>query len=140
MLRYSLKFTHHTTLQHLVAFVVGNGDYNLHPKLKNPVADATAIKNRLEEQNAEVFFASDCGIDELKETFGLFLAAVRPGDAVFLFFACHATMLDNSLRLLAISDSSKKKINIEADSLNLDTVVSGLIIRIPHVFRTVTFH
>ena len=121
----------------MVAFVVGMGDYKLHPKLKNPKADATAIKDRLLEQNAEVYFANDCGIEALEEAFGLFLAAVRPGDAVFLFFACHATMLKNALRLLAISNSST--IDVEADSLNLDMIVARLITHVSHPFRTVTF-
>lgn len=113
------------------------GDYKLHPKLKNPKADATAIKDNLLEQNVEVYFANDCGIEALEEAFALFLAAVRPGDAVLLFFACHATMMNNVLRLMAISNSST--INVEADSLNLDKIVARLITHASHPCRTVTF-
>ena len=106
----------------MVAFVVGIGNYEHHQKLPKPVTDAEAIRDVLKEQNAEVYFAENCGVDEFEETFALFLAAVRPGDAAFLFFAGHAVILDSCLRLMAISTSPKP--NIDADSLNLDKLMA----------------
>ena len=119
----------------MVAFVVGNADYKLLPTLKNPVADATAIRDVLEKKNAEVYYAENCGIDEFEETFGLFLAAVRPGDAAFLFYAGHAVMFNNSLRLTAIANSSKSTddassstSDIEDNALNLDVLIARSVI------------
>ena len=117
----------------MVAFVVGMGNYNEpFQKLVKPVKDAKAIRDVLKDQNAEVYFANDCGVDEFEESFGLFLAAVRPGDAAFLFYAGHAVMLKNSLRLIAVSNysASTDKANpstpdiVESNSLNLDTLVA----------------
>ena len=122
-------------LQHMVAFVVGIGDYN-EPiqKLSKPVKDAKAIRDVLKDQNAEVYFANDCDIDEFEESFGLFVAAIRPGDAAFLFYAGHAVMLNNSLRLIAISNSSasteeakSSTPDIESNSLNLDVLIARSI-------------
>ena len=113
----------------MVAFVVGIADYKLYPKLKNPINDAMAIRDVLKNQNAEVYYAEDCGIDEFEETFGLFVAAVRPGDAAFLFFAGHAVMLNNYLRLMAIANSlTSAKSDIEANSLNLDQLIARSIL------------
>ena len=94
-------------LQHMVAFVVGIGNYN-DPiqKLTKPVKDAKAIRDVLKDQNTEVYCANDCNIDEFEESFGLFVAAIRPRDAAFLFYAGHAVMLNHSLRLITISNSS----------------------------------
>ena len=112
----------------MVAFVVGNAGYKLHP-LQNPITDAMAIRDVLKNQNAEVYYAEDCGIDEFEETFGLFVAAVRPGDAAFLFFAGHAVMLNNYLRLMAISKSlTSAKSDIEVNSLKLDDLLARSII------------
>ena len=116
----------------MVAFVVGIGDYNKPiQKLAKPVKDAKAIRDVLKDQNVEVYFANDCDIDEFEESFGLFLAAVRPGDAAFLFYAGHAVMLKNSLRLIAVSNSSasteetkSSTTDIESNSLNLDVLIA----------------
>ena len=119
----------------MVAFVVGNADYKLRPTLKNPVADAMAIRDVLEKKNAEIYFAENCDIDEFEETFGLFVAAVRPGDAAFLFYAGHAVMLNNSLRLMAIAnsststdDASSSTPDIEDNSFNLDVLIARSVI------------
>ena len=129
---YNQSVTTTRCLQHIVAFVVGMGNYKKpFDKLTKPAKDAKAIRDVLKDQNAEVYFANDCDIDEFWELFGLFLAAVRPGDAAFLFYAGHAVMLKNSLRLMAVSNYSVStdKANpstpdIESNSLNLDTLVA----------------
>ena len=105
----------------MVAFVVGNGNYMNKPKLKNAVPDAKAIVDVLEKRNVEIYSAYDCDIEELKEKFALFATAVRPGDAAFMYFACHAAIFNNYLRLMAISTSSTH--NIETDSLDLEKLV-----------------
>ena len=122
----------------MVAFVVGNGNYEHIPKLKNAVPDAKAIVDVLEKRNVEIYSAYDCDIEDLKEKFALFAAAVRAGDAVFMYFACHAEIFDNCLRLKAISKSSTR--DIEADSLNLEELVAWSATRHPHSFCTVNIH
>ena len=118
-------------LQHMVAFVVGIGNYKLHPKLKNPRKDAMTMRDVLMSKNAEVYYAEDCDIDEFEECFGLFVAPIRPGNAAFLFHAGQAVMLNNSLRLMAISNDSalteeegkSSATDIESNSLNLDKMI-----------------
>ena len=100
------------------------GDYKGDKKLNNPVPDAKAMKGFLEERNVEVFFAHDCGIKQLKDTFRVFGASLRPGDAAFLYFAGYATRFKNILRLLAISDSMKH--DLETEALNLDFLLARL--------------
>ena len=120
----------------MVAFVVGIGNYKLHPKLKNPRKDAMAMRDVLKGKNAEIYYAEDCDIDEFEECFGLFVAAIRPGDAAFLFYAGHAVMLNNSLRLMAISNDSastqeeakSSAADIESNSLNLDKMIARSMI------------
>ena len=107
-------------------------------ELRNPVPDAEAVRDRLQDQNVQVFFARDCGIKALEEEFALFVAAVRPGDAAFLFFACHGVMLENSLRLIAISNSSTP--DIEKEAMNLDMLLARLMTRDLPNLRTVAIH
>ena len=106
----------------MVAFVAGIGNYNILGKLRNPVPDAKKMAKFLKTKNVEIYSAYDCGIEDLKEKFALFVAAVRPGDAVFMYFACHAAIFDNSLRLMAISNS--KTHDIKADSLSKEQLVA----------------
>ena len=108
----------------MVAFVAGNGNYKVRKRLKNQVSDAKAVQRLLEAQNVEVHSAFDCDIKELEQKFTLFAASLRPGDAAFLYYAGHGTMFNNSVRLLAISDSAKP--DIENDALNLDVLIARL--------------
>ena len=106
----------------MVAFVVGIGNYKILQKLNNPVPDAKKIVNFLETKNVEIYSVYDCDIQDFKEKFALFAAAVRPGDAVFMYIACHAEIFENCLRLMAISNSSTR--DIKEDSLNLEKLVA----------------
>ena len=106
----------------MVAFVVGIGNYKILQKLNNPVPDAKKITEFLETKNVEIYSAYDCDIQDFKEKFALFVAAVRAGDAVFMYIACHAEIFDNCLRLMAISNSSSR--DIKEDSLDLDELVA----------------
>ena len=108
----------------MVAFVVGIGNYNpvLLRKLNNPVPDAKKIVEFLETKNVEIYDAYDCDIQEFKEKFALFAAAVRPGDAAFMYIACHAEILDKSPRLMAISNSSTR--DIKEDSMDLEEMIA----------------
>ena len=112
-------------MQRMIAFVAGIGNYSVYEKLKNPVRDSQAIKCLLETQNAEVFYVSDCTIEEFQEKFNSFEAAIKPGDTAFLYYAGHAAKYKNSLRLIAKSKSSTQ--DLEADSLNLDKLIARLI-------------
>merc|ERR1712048_387016 len=106
------------------------GNYNVLDKLNNPVPDAKKIVSVLKEKNVEIYDAYDCDIEDLKEKFALFVAAIRPGDAAFMYFACHAEIYDNSLRLMAISKSSTAP-DILADSLDLTKLLSWINMKGP---------
>ena len=106
----------------MVAFVVGIGSYNSQRTLKNPVSDATAIKFCLQTQNVDVFDAFDCDINELREQFDSFVAALRPGDAAFLYFAGRGIVVNDSVRLVARSNAAKP--DIETDALHLDVLIA----------------
>lgn len=108
----------------MVAFVAGMRNYKGPRRLKNPVSDAQAVQILLEAQHVEVHSAFDCDIKELQQKFDLFAASLRPGDAAFLYFAGHGTTFNNSVRLMAISDSAKP--DIEKDALNLDVLIARL--------------
>ena len=108
----------------MCAFVAGNGNYKGLPPLKNPVPDASAMKVLLEAEHVEVFDAYDCDINEFEEKFSLFLASLRPGDAALLYFAGHAAMFNNSLRLMAMSNSANP--DLERRSMNLDVLKARL--------------
>ena len=111
------------TWQRMIAFVAGIGNDNAY-------RDSIAIKDLLEAQNAEVFHVSDCTIKEFKEKFNAFEAAIQPGDTAFVYFAGHAVKYENSLRLIAKSNSSTQ--DIEADSMNLDQMIARSIARDSH--------
>ena len=105
----------------MVAFVVGIGGYHGQRTLANPVQDATAVSRLLESQNVDVIAALDCDANELGRRFESFEAALRPGDAALLFFAGRGTTINNSVRLVAISDAGKP--DIEKDAVNLEVLV-----------------
>ena len=102
--------------------MVGIGKYKILKPLNNPRSDAEKIEEFLKTKNVEIYSAYDCGIEDLKEKFALFAAAVRPGDTAFMYFACHAAIVKNSLRLMTISNSSTH--DTEADSLDKEKLVA----------------
>ena len=112
--------------------MVGIGNYKNKrvPKLNNAVPDAKSIVDVLKKRNAEIYSVYDCDIEDLKEKFALFAAAIRPGDAAFMYFACHAEIFDNSLRLMALSNSSTR--DIKEDSLDLEALVAWSVTRHRH--------
>ena len=109
-----------------MAFVVGVGNYKVHKGLKNPVPDAEAIRRVFESHGVEVFYVHDCNSKEFWHAFDLFEAAVRPGDAVFLYFAGHGCTFHNSVRLMTICNSAKP--DIEKDGIKYDLLLARLAI------------
>ena len=108
----------------MMAFVVGVGNYKHKKGLKHPVPDADAIRRVLESHGVEVFYVNDCNSKEFWHAFNLFEAAVRPGDAVFLYFAGHGCTFRNSVRLMTICNSAKP--DIEKDGIKYDLLLARL--------------
>ena len=106
----------------MIAFVAGIGNYKGDKGLKNPVPDAKAIKGVLESQGVEVYYVEDCNSEDFWYQFELFEAALQKGDAAFFYFAGHGVTYENSVRLMALSDSEKP--DVEKDGVNFDKLLA----------------
>ena len=97
--------------------MVGINDYRHFPKLKNCVNDARSIRDFLLSEGVQVYYVENCNKNKYDEIEKEFLACIKPGDAAFVFFACHGCEYNNVNRLLTISTSEKP--DLRRDGVNL---------------------
>ena len=97
--------------------MVGINDYRHFPKLNNCVNDASNMKHFLLSRGVKVYHVENCNKSEYDKIEQEFLACIKPGDAAFVFFACHGCEFRNVNRLLTISTSDKP--DLRRDGINL---------------------
>ena len=96
--------------------MVGINDYHFF-KLENCVNDARSMRDFLLSKGVHVCYVENCNRTEYDEIEKEFLACIKPGDAAFVFFACHGCEYNNVNRLLTISTSEKP--DLRRDGVNL---------------------
>lgn len=109
-----------------VALVIGNGNYSVQPKLRNPVGDATAIANVLRNAGFIVTLGTDLTNQAMRETINRFAVTVPDSDAALLYFAGHGVQVDGENYLIPVDANIERVADLVWQTIPVSTLVSEL--------------
>jgi len=109
-----------------IALVIGNSQYPTAP-LRNPVNDAQAMKNALQNLDFEVLFYSNLSQKRMKQVINRFGEKVSTSGGVGLFYyAGHAMEVKGENYLIPVDANILKEPNVELKSVKLARVTSEM--------------
>ena len=82
------------------ALVVGNGNYNSVPQLRNTIADSSAVASSVQKLGFETFLAQNLDRRGMNEVIGRFLQRIEAGSEVLVYYAGHGVEMQGSNYLL----------------------------------------
>lgn len=109
-----------------VALVIGNGNYSVQPKLRNPVGDAMAIAKVLRDAGFIVTLGTDLTNQSMRETINRFAVTVPDSDAALLYFAGHGVQVDGENYLIPIDANIERVADLVWQTIPVSTLVSEL--------------
>ncbi len=112
-----------------VALVIGNGAYQVQPRLRNPVGDARAIAAVLRKANFQVTLGTDLTNQAMRETINRFAGTVPGADAALLFFAGHGVQVDGENYLIPVDAKIERVADLTWQTIPVSTLVSELEIQ-----------
>jgi len=107
-----------------IALVIGNGKYRVDP-IKNAVADAQAIKNRLEALDFKVIYRENLAKENIESTLNAFRKQLTKGSVALFYYTGHAMQLFGTNYLISPFKYKVKELKSIPDrSINLNKVVA----------------
>lgn len=111
------------TAERRVALVVGNSDYRVAPRLRNPGNDAAAMAARLRSLGFEVFEAIDADKVKLGDGLKEFGRATQNADVALFFYAGHGIQVDGQNYLVPTDAHVQFEEEIPLELVSLNTVL-----------------
>ncbi|MCB1647413.1 MAG: caspase family protein, partial [Pseudomonadales bacterium] len=108
-----------------VALVIGNAAYRDLP-LANPVNDASAMSDRLQELGFEVVTLTDASLTEMQQGLGRFLNLVQPGSTAMVFYAGHGIQANGRNYLMPVDARPENEFALQFSALELNVVLDAL--------------
>ena len=109
-----------------VALVIGNSKYENMGTLKNPVNDARAISKSLALFGFQVTTKFDRDKFEIESDLDEVTKGLRPGDAVFFFFAGHGLQIDNTNYLVPVGAKISREFHIKQRCVSLGYALAAM--------------
>jgi hypothetical protein len=110
-----------------VALVIGNGDYQNLPKLRNPVNDAKGMKEALNKRGFKVILVGDANKQAMKKAIRRFKTVLQQGSEIGLFFyAGHGLEVGGHNYLLAIDANIQNEDNIKEGCHGANRVIMAI--------------
>jgi tetratricopeptide (TPR) repeat protein len=109
-----------------IALVIGNGAYLGAPGLPNPANDAQLIAKNLREIGFEVTAGNDLRHADMKRTILDFLRGAATSKMAVVFYAGHGMQVDGRNYLVPIDTIFSKGVDIAADLIDVDFILTGL--------------
>jgi len=106
-----------------VALVIGNSDYAIAPKLRNPRNDAAAMIDKLQQLGFEVFDGLDADKLALGQKLKEFGRATQNADVALFFYAGHGIQVDGQNFLVPTDAHVQFEEEIPLELLSLNTVL-----------------
>lgn len=112
-----------------IALVIGNNDYEFVTDLANPINDATAVGQKLNDLGFSVHLGLDLDVFSLSDLIDTFLSRIEDGSEVVVFYAGHGLEVEGSNYLLpvdvpALGVDGQRKLRHRA--INLTTLLLDL--------------
>lgn len=109
-----------------VALVIGNGEYAVQPKLRNPVSDAVAVAEKLRGAGFDVTLGTDLTFDDMRRTINQFAATLPRAKAALVFFAGHGVQVDGENYLIPVDADIQRTTDLTWQTVAVSTLVSEL--------------
>ncbi|MEV8883369.1 caspase family protein [Mesorhizobium ciceri] len=106
-----------------VALVLGNSQYEHAPALTNPVRDAHAMAERLENLDFEVVSGFDLTKLQTQTTIAQFAKQVRGADIALFFYAGHGLQVSGSNYLLPVDAALEDETSLDFEAVPVDFVL-----------------
>lgn len=109
-----------------VALVIGNSGYRQSP-LKNPLNDATAMANALEDLGFQVILRTDANQREMETAIDDFGRQLLSGRHVALFyFAGHGVQVDGENYLIPVGAAINRQSDVRYKAVNLGQIMGAM--------------
>jgi len=109
-----------------LALTIGNSKYKFGGMLKNPVNDARAIKNYLEDLDFKVFIYENSNQRIMKKAIGTFGSNLSSYDVGLFFFAGHGVQVKGINYLIPVDAILKNENDVEYDCIRADRVLAKM--------------
>lgn len=109
-----------------VALVIGNSNYSVQPKLRNPVTDAVAIAEQLRGAGFKVTLGTDLTFDNMRRTINKFAVTLPQAKAALVFFAGHGVQVDGENYLIPIDADIQRTTDLTWQTVAVSTLVGEL--------------
>ena len=110
-----------------VALVIGNNNYSgMLSKLHNPINDALAMKNVLEQKGFKVIYGKNSTKKEMNQKLEMFYASIKKGGIGMFYFAGHGIEVEGQNYLIPTDSKIKEKSDTEDEALNLNKITKHM--------------
>ncbi len=111
-----------------VALIVGNSNYNNRnlSKLKNPVNDARAVRDKLKEKDFEVLYIEDATQRELDKIIRRFTNKLKHSKVGLFYFAGHGLEVDKQNYLIPIGAKVSDIDDVKYEALAVNKIVDKM--------------
>ena len=109
-----------------LALIVGNGNYEVAPDLKNPVSDATAMAAALTDLGFTVTLMTDRAGTDLWAEMDRFIAAAASAESVVFYYSGHAFQMSGVNYLVPVSAKLQSRETIAEETWSLDAIIARL--------------
>jgi len=110
-----------------VALVIGNNEYKgVLPKLRNPINDASDMKNLLESKGFEVIYKEDSSKRDMRKTLNEFYEKIRAGGVGLFYFSGHGIEVDGQNYLVPIDAKLEEKSDVEFEAISLNKITKKM--------------
>ncbi len=110
-----------------VALVIGNNNYSgMLSKLHNPVNDALAMKNVLEQKGFKVIYGENSTKKEMNKKLEMFYSTIKEGGIGMFYFAGHGIEVEGINYLIPTDSKIKEKSDTEYEALNLNKITKRM--------------
>jgi hypothetical protein len=105
-----------------VALVIGNSAYE-DAALRNPVNDATAVKNALESLGFEVTFLTDQDWHSMDRAIEDFSEQLQPNGVALFYYAGHGVQVDGENYLIPVNAQLRRERHVNREAISLSNIL-----------------
>jgi uncharacterized caspase-like protein len=113
--------------QDSVALLIGNGEYERAPRLKNPVNDASALAKKLHGLGFMVLHGHDLTRDELVQHVESFGSLMEDAEIAVFFYAGHGLQVNGRNYLIPVDFNLEAEADPTSQLVSLDEVLREMV-------------
>jgi hypothetical protein len=118
--------TGNTQVQKRVALIIGNAAYQGAPALRNPVNDARAISNALNELGFQVIEVTDATQKEMNRAITTFGRKLNGETAALFFYAGHGLQVKGKNYIIPVDALIENESAVVSEGVSVDTILEQL--------------